>query len=557
MCFAFREHIDMSLDHTINLDEVVFQHHKSATRTMDNTSSSASRKRNAADEIDGEKRKAAKINEERSTKTPAIQGKETIVIDSDHSETNTDSIAGTSSTRKRAASSTREDGPSKAPKKGKDDSPNKRSRDDMSEADRATAAGSVAEMSETEKKLQKAQKKIEELKAKLREVDEERHDWRNQALEWEEDNDALEEKLKRYKENGSRPVSAAFSQKIEATIKGDYDEKLKKEQQKFDKMIKTREARHEKLIKDEKALRKKKEDELKAKINDLKEDHKDELQKYKPEHSSTVKEKERELKEKDVAIAKLEKDVQTMKDREEVFQGQIDTCKNQVHEVMDLLRNSRKDVDRLEKIAKKQSDDKKDLFAKIQSLEDTYNNKLTHEGERWKIQNNIAEQYKAELQHSQRANFILRQGKKVAENKNEGLQAEMKVMTEKHDELMKGAELFGGGVGVLKQPSETGVEEHGDKATSETFLASIGADEKDAQNDGMKATLSAMAPANDDAAETGTQDDGDKTAPSVMAPNTHCTAEDGMQEMVVPSNNVESPIVGSSDELVAAQCGIS
>jgi hypothetical protein len=581
MCFAFRGHIATSLDHTINLDEVVLRYHKSATQIMDNTSSSTSRKRNAADEMDSGKRKAAKLSEKISTEMLTIQEAEAIVIDSDPSETNTDFIAGTSSTRKRVASLIDEEAPSKAPKKAKDDSPNKQAHDDMSEANVTTAAGSSAAMSPTEKKLQKALKDIKELRAEFEEVNDDRHHWRNQAVEANEEIKELKIQLKKLSGNGKKVVTTDFSKALEDTIREEYADKIQREKDRAQKMLKNRDAKHEKVIEDRRADEKRRENALKKKMEDLKKDHKEALKEYKPEHSSTVKEKEKELKEKEVTISTLEQRIQRMKENEEVYDDEISKLKGQLSETMTLVRNSRAEVNNLDNIVKKQSKEKNQLYGRIQSLEETYSNKLELEGKRWQIQNDMAEKLKVDLNHATRANFILRQGKKVAENKNEGLQAEMKVMTEKHDELMKEAELFGGGVGVLKQAPETSLQDGGDKTSPEAFLASDGAAEtgaldggdkttppamapandgaaeKGAQDDGDKTATPAMAVATDGAAETGPQDNGDKTAPPAMAPNTHGTAEDGMKETLVPSDKAESPIVGSGDELAAGQGGIS
>lgn len=162
---------------------------------------------------------------------------------------------------------------------------------------------------------------------------------------------------------------------------------------------------------------KKREKDIQDKLNQAKEDHKEEIQTLKeeqkealkglrPEHSQAMKEKAKELKAKDKAIADLQKRMEgmkTLKVDKERLEGEVKASEAKNSGLRDYIKHEQSKWKAAE--------------VEWKTKEDQYNSKLEHEGRRWELQNQNATEATNRLMVLQRSNFAMRADRDAKNNR--------------------------------------------------------------------------------------------------------------------------------------------
>lgn len=252
--------------------------------------------------------------------------------------------------------------------------------------------------------LQNSKEKVGELQDELEQAEEERTDYRARVHILEARNEQAREKEKVVETTMTAAMKQA-SRKLDAQQKADHQQKLKEMKQVFkedkEELIAQAKSKVKKVENDAsvKLQREKKEWQMKynttvanhkEEVKKMKEQHKVELKGLRPDHSKAMKEKVSELKTKDVEISNLKTSLQSMNALEAEKEKLADELQKE------RTRNEHLAVN-IENIKKAHA-----------GLEGQYQHDIEQADQKWQIQNDVAENAKAQLMLQQRSNFALR-----------------------------------------------------------------------------------------------------------------------------------------------------
>ncbi len=245
--------------------------------------------------------------------------------------------------------------------------------------------------------------RVEKLKAKNRERLDEvnaQHKTKVDDLKAKHDKKVDDLKVKREEELGAK--EKAYNKKLR-------EWKLKC-QQAEDETKETKAARAEE-VKGLKARHKEFE-------KQLKEEQQKQIKGWKPEHSQAVKDKDAELKAKTKEIAELKVVQATSKEQMSKLEDKLAMFRNGAKTLTDKLEDRKEEIKNLQNARKEADKERQDLLS-------THNAKIVHEGERWKVQFDKAQQLEYSLVAQQRANFILRNGNESKAQKIKDLEGRL------------------------------------------------------------------------------------------------------------------------------------
>ena len=252
--------------------------------------------------------------------------------------------------------------------------------------------------------VQNQKAEIARLKKDVDEAEEERDEYniRTHELEARESKRVERERLVETNKHAEMKLAAknlhtqlkADYQKKEKDMKQNYKEKLavliEKHDAKWGKQLDESQTKYQKDVAAYKHEIKTLKADHKEDLKTIKENHKEENKQLKPEHSRAMKDKVNELKAKDKDIFGLKKSLQSM----DALIAEKESLANQVQVEKD---ENERVLNTLKKYHKTHED-----------VQGQYESRLEHEGQRWQIQHDQAENAKAQLISQQRSILALR-----------------------------------------------------------------------------------------------------------------------------------------------------
>ncbi|KAK4546174.1 hypothetical protein LTR36_002311 [Oleoguttula mirabilis] len=310
------------------------------------------------------------------------------------------------------------------------------------------AADNTAEMFvEAMEHVEAQRAEVERTRSELEEVKEERDEWRLKFFGLEDDIKEIK-RSRGSKEGDTMAQMKDKSRKLEESIKQKWEQKLqtqkeaaddkyddlrfrfnkqlRADRQKFDTTLQARDAKLKKekaelIAKNQKEISemkqktfddrqefKKDKDDLAQLKKKLKEEQQAEIHKHKPETALAVKEKTQQLKEKQIEIKKLQGAYGKQKDRAELLEKVVDQAMLEKKKLKEIIATNNDSIETL-KIERDVRDEQIETLVRTHAEEkNCFAAKLKSEGDKWLIQNNIAQQSVHEAIQHRRACFDLR-----------------------------------------------------------------------------------------------------------------------------------------------------
>lgn len=283
----------------------------------------------------------------------------------------------------------------------------------------------------------KANQDVEHLEHDVAKAKFEYHQEKVRAIEAEDEVKELNTKLKTRAPN-YKP-GADLSKKLEDDIKAKYDKKAKAQQTKHDERFQKLRDDYQRKLNELRETQKEKVDELKEtdqerekewkafrnqhqKLQkDLQAEQQAKIREAQPELKRAIKEANENLKESQHKIAELKGTITEMRGNETKLKYEV--------EALDAAKKALQDALRVKGAENTELEDKvqarTELIEKVQG-------KLSHEGERWRLEHNKAEKLAQTLVHQQRTNFILRNSHNRNTARIEELEVELHAAKERN-----------------------------------------------------------------------------------------------------------------------------
>ena len=318
----------------------------------------------------------------------------------------------------------------------------------------------------------KANSEFKRLKDLNTDLENERDELRVRAVESEAEVEELQAKLKA-KAPGDKGPALALSKKLENEVKAKYDTKLQTLQTKHDEKLQKCKETNQQALKKKDEKHQEKIDELKDKqqekldeLRDRDQKREEEWKTFKAEHQKLQKQLKTEQQEKikeakpetNKALKEREKEVTQLRQVVDRLSKTQATLKN----INERLEAEKRDLETknldLENMVHRRTEFIEDQYKKQTEMEFKYQDKLNHEGDRFQLQYDRAEDLAKRLVQQQRNDFVFRNSHNQAIKRKEELEKELHVAREQIEKL-KG--------GVSHIPGELDRAEYEEKATNE------------------------------------------------------------------------------------------
>ena len=158
---------------------------------------------------------------------------------------------------------------------------------------------------------------------------------------------------------------------------------------------------------------------------DLKAEQQAKIKEAKPEHSKVVKEKDSTLKQYEKEIAQKEELIAKMDERAKKLTNAVDTLEAEKKVLSTDIETKEQEKGGLQCTIGIQAEAIDSIKEAKSHSEDRYQQKLAHEGQRWQIQYDRAEDLSLELVGQQRATFALRNANHTKLQRIQGLEDEL------------------------------------------------------------------------------------------------------------------------------------